>query len=158
MRATFDEWFSTVRSAVGGLCRMSADHPASSRAHEHGAPVCSLIGMRPVDVTDGRARFVMEATEVHSNVRGVVHGGMLATLLDSAMGIAARSLLDDGVGFATTDLSVSFLRAVRPPARLAAEGWVLRAGRRVVFAQAHVVDEDGTLVATGSSSIVVLGS
>ena len=66
------------------------------------------------DVDDGRARLEFEATEDHFNPAGTVHGGVLATLVDTAMGTAVRSLTDDSDVPATSQLTVTYLRPGKP--------------------------------------------
>jgi uncharacterized protein (TIGR00369 family) len=71
---------------------------------------------------------------------------MVATLLDTAMGSACWTLLEDDEDFLTADLRVEFLRAARP-GTLRAEGTVIQRSRRVAFCSAELFDADGTLVA-----------
>ncbi len=80
----------------------------------------------------------------HLNINGVVHGGVYATILDTAMGGAVVTLLRDGETTATTSIYVEFLRAAREGATLTARGAVLRRGRHVAFAEGNLTDSDGT--------------
>ena len=66
------------------------------------------MGVRDEEAADGRARFVFEAEARHLNPSGAVHGGVLATLVDAAMGLAARTRTDEGVP-ATSQLTISYL-------------------------------------------------
>ena len=77
------------------------------------------------------------------NVSGIVHGGVICTLLDVAMGSAAR--VKAGVPVMTIDMHVMFLNAVRGP--VIAEGRVIRAGRSILFAEGEITDETGETVA-----------
>ncbi len=79
----------------------------------------------------------------HLNINGVVHGGVYATILDTAMGGSVVSLLQEGETTATTSLYVEFLRAARAGAVLTAVGRVLRRGRHIAFAEGHLVGPDG---------------
>jgi uncharacterized protein (TIGR00369 family) len=86
-----------------------------------------------------------------------VHGGIYATLLDSAAGCAVHSTLEAGVGYTSLDLSVKFLGAVRTstgPVR--ATGTVRHRGRRTALADAELTDRDGRLLATAQSSCLLL--
>jgi len=77
----------------------------------------------------------------------VVHGGMVATLLDTAMGGACANSLDEGESFLTADLHVEFFRPARP-GTLHAEGRVVQRSRRVAFCAADLTDAEGALLAS----------
>jgi acyl-CoA thioesterase len=79
----------------------------------------------------------------HLNINGVVHGGVYATILDTAMGGAVVSLLTEEETAATTSLYVEFLRAAREGEHLSARGHVLRRGRHVAFAEGALVGSEG---------------
>ena len=76
------------------------------------APMLQTVGAQLTEVAEGRAVFTSTPSEYHYNPAGVVHGGMAATLLDSAMGIAVLSSLPAGMIFTTLELKVNFLRAM----------------------------------------------
>jgi uncharacterized protein (TIGR00369 family) len=80
----------------------------------------------------------------HLNINGVVHGGVYATILDTAMGASVVSLLREGETTATTSLYVEFLRAAREGDTLTARGEVLRRGRHIAFAEGNLFGADGT--------------
>jgi uncharacterized protein (TIGR00369 family) len=121
-------------------------------------PIARLIGTSLAEVEFGRAVFELEPTEWHYNPIGVVHGGVAATLLDSAMGCAVQSTLTAGVGYTTTDLQVRYVRAMGTdtgPVR--AEGTVVHAGRRLVTAQGQIIAKDsGKLIAHATTACMVL--
>jgi uncharacterized protein (TIGR00369 family) len=79
----------------------------------------------------------------HLNINGVVHGGVYATILDTAMGAAVVSLLGEGETTATTSLYVEFLRAAREGETLTARGDVLRRGRHIAFAEGNLSGSEG---------------
>lgn len=79
----------------------------------------------------------------HLNINEVVHGGVYATILDTAMGAAVVSLLQEGETTATTSLYVEFLRAARKGDTLSARGEVLRRGRHIAFAEGNLFDAEG---------------
>jgi uncharacterized protein (TIGR00369 family) len=99
------------------------------------------LGARVTDVEEGRARLEFEATEDHLNPAGTVHGGVLATLVDTAMGTAVRSATDDGDVPATSQLSVTYLRPGKP-GRLTVEARVRTRGEHLTVCEADV-DQDG---------------
>lgn len=121
-------------------------------------PVAVLLGFEPPLVEHGRATFAVEPGEHLYNPIGTVHGGMLATLLDSAMGCAVHSTLPAGVGYTTVDLNVTFVRPVtRDTGRVECVAEVVHAGRSIATATARIVDGDGRLYATATTTCMILG-
>ena len=119
-------------------------------------PMGLLMGMDLVEVEVGRAVFTCLPDESHYNTIGIVHGGLVCTLLDSAAGCAVQSTLPAGVGYTSIDLNVSYLRPLRQSTgRITVEGRVLKPGRRVAFTEGRVTDEAGTLLATATSSLLI---
>ena len=117
----------------------------------------TLIGMRGVSVEEGRVVFELEPGPEHANPMGTTHGGILATILDSAMTCAVHSVLPAGRVPTTLDLQVRYLRPVPPGmGRLEAEGRAVHVGGRVGTAEGRVTGEDGTLYATATTSCMVL--
>lgn len=115
-------------------------------------PYWSLLGIELVDAERGHVTLRLPMREALATRRpDVMHGGAIASLVDAASGSAVATLRDPEddtwAGHATTDLNVSYLRAVRGEAR--AEGRVLRAGRTTVFVAVEVRDEAGELAAAG---------
>jgi len=120
-------------------------------------PIGRTLGFSLVEVDRGRAVFEGTPGEMHYNPMGGVHGGYAATLLDSACGIAVHSMLKPDQGFTTLELKVSYLRGMNDttgPVR--AEGRVVNVGRRVAFAEADIRDSEGRLMATATSTLLVL--
>lgn len=121
-------------------------------------PIAVLMGFEPIGVDDGVAVFALEPGEHLYNPIGGVHGGAIATLIDSVTGCAVQTTLPAGVGYATTSLEVKFHRPVtRDSGRIVAEGRVIHRGSRVAVAEAKVTDEStGKLVASGSATCMLL--
>ena len=96
--------------------------------------------------------------ERHLNPAGIVHGGYIATILDTACGCACHSALAANTGFATLELKVSYHRAVTTKTgNVRAEGRLLSISRRTAFSEAKLMDENGTLLlASASSSLILL--
>ena len=93
------------------------------------APIQDLMGFRLVEVEDGRVAFRAEPGEQHYNPIGVVHGGLAATLLDSAMGASVHSTLPLGTGYSTLETKFNLVRAVTAESgSLLAEGRVVHRG------------------------------
>jgi uncharacterized protein (TIGR00369 family) len=118
-------------------------------------PFARLIGADLVSVGDGVAVFRCTPDESTYNPLGLVHGGVLCTLLDSAAGCAVHSQLPAGVGFSSIEIKVSFLRPANG-ATLEIEGRSLRVGRQVAFAEAYARNGDGKLVGHATTSIAVM--
>jgi uncharacterized protein (TIGR00369 family) len=119
-------------------------------------PFAALTGAQLVSVDDGVAVFRFTPEESTLNPLGVVHGGMLCTLLDSAAGCAVHTQLPAGVGMSSIEIKVTFLSAVKARGgTLEVEGRALRVGRQVAFAEAHARAGDRKLVAHATTSIAL---
>jgi uncharacterized protein (TIGR00369 family) len=120
-------------------------------------PIAELIGARLVSIGEGTVRFECTPDESVYNPIGLVHGGLLCTLLDSAAACAVHSLLPAGVAYSTIEIKVSFLAPVRADVgTLQVEGRVLRAGRQIAFAEAHARTATGKLVGHATSSLALI--
>lgn len=120
-------------------------------------PIMQMLDMEPeMEVDEGRVVVYLNPQEFHYNPLGTVHGGVLATLLDTATGCAVHSTLPAGFGYTSVDLSTKFLRPVTVRSgRLRCEGTVLSRGRRTALAEARLTDGDGRLVAYATSTCLL---
>jgi len=119
-------------------------------------PVMDTIDVCGFTAEEGRVVVEMQAQEFHYNPLGGMHGGMIATLLDTAAGCSVHSTLAVGEGYTSLDLTTKFLRAVTVDSGLLrCEGTVLQRGRRTALAQAQLRDEAGRLVAHATSSCMI---
>jgi uncharacterized protein (TIGR00369 family) len=119
-------------------------------------PIASTLGFDLELVEEGRAVFALDPGEHHYNPIGSVHGGVLATLLDSAAGCAVHSTLPAGFGYTSVDLNVKFVRGLTADSgRVRAEGVVVNRGRRLALAEATLRDKEGRLLATATSSCLI---
>jgi len=110
-----------------------------------------------VEVGDGRAVFEGVPGPHAYNLIGSVHGGYAATLLDSACGCAVHSKLSAAQAYTTLELKVSYLRGMTSQTGVVrAEGTVLNLGRRVAFAEARLTDTSGKLLATATSTLLIV--
>jgi len=119
--------------------------------------VWRTLGYRGVEQGDGRSVIEWDATPdycFHGPSGPIVHGGLVATLLDTAMGGACWTLMAEDEDFLTADLRVEFMRSARP-GTLRAEGRVVQRSRRVVFCAAELHDPDGTLLAAARCTQIV---
>jgi uncharacterized protein (TIGR00369 family) len=120
-------------------------------------PIAMLMGARMVVVEPGTVVFEREPDESVYNPLGMVRGGLVCTLADTASACAVQSTLDKGFTYTSIDLNVSYLRAVSAGSGvLRATGVVTKPGRRVAFARAEIVDGAGKVVATATTSCLVM--
>jgi len=117
-------------------------------------PFYAWSGMRVLRVEPGEVDVAMDVGPEHLNLRGLLHGGMVATLADTASGLAVRSALGRGLAHATVQLDVRFLRA-GGPGTLEARGRAVRVGRTIAFAEADIVDGTGETIARASATHAV---
>jgi uncharacterized protein (TIGR00369 family) len=120
-------------------------------------PIAALLNFDLVELREGHAVFAVDPAEYHYNPIGVVHGGLAATLLDSAMGCAVHSTLPAGAGYTTLEIKVNFIRAMTAETgRVRCEGKVVHVGGRTATAEGRVVDEAGKLYAHGTTTCLIL--
>jgi uncharacterized protein (TIGR00369 family) len=120
------------------------------------APISGLMEFGIGTVTVGEVTFTCLPDESSYNPIGVVHGGLVCTILDSVTACAVHSTLPVGIGYTSLDISVSYLRPVTATSGLlTARGWVTRAGRRAAFSEGEVRTPDGKVVATAKSTCLV---
>ena len=120
-------------------------------------PIASLLGFRPVEVEPGYVVFEVTPDESVYNPIGTVHGGLVCTLADTVEACAVHSTLDAGFAYTSIDLNVSYTRPVtRDSGTLRATGSVVKPGRRVAFSRAEIADASGKVVATATSSCLVM--
>ena len=119
------------------------------------APYPQLIGMTLVAIDFDRCRIELDLGDRHMQPFGIVHGGVLAALVDTATFWAGYLRLPEGAGLVNVDLKLNYLKAVER-GHLRAEGRCLRAGRQISYAEASVFDATGELVAHGTSTLMAL--
>jgi uncharacterized protein (TIGR00369 family) len=120
-------------------------------------PVMRALDFEGISFGAGRAAFRLTPREFHYNPLGTVHGGVFATLLDSACGCAVHTMLPAGVFYTSLDLSVKFLRPVTvDTGPITADGTVVHLGRRTALAEARITDAAGKVYVTATSSCLLL--
>lgn len=139
------------REGLTGLEHMEA----ALRGEIPGAPIGALMGFRLTEVSKGEVRFEGTPDETTCNPMGAVHGGLMCTVLDSAVGCAVQTTLPAGVGYTSVEIKVNYLRPVFAGTPLFAKGWVTKPGRRVAFAEGEIRDAADKVVATASSTCLV---
>jgi uncharacterized protein (TIGR00369 family) len=121
-------------------------------------PIATLLGFDLVEVDEGRVVFAVEPNDSHYNPIGMVHGGLAATLIDSATGCAVHTTLPAGTGYTTTDVQVRFVRPItRDTGRIECVGQVVHRGRTLATAEARLSSGD-RLLAHGTASLLILPS
>jgi uncharacterized protein (TIGR00369 family) len=118
-------------------------------------PIATLLGFHLTSIEPGQAIFEYEATERHANPMGTLHGGILCTIADSAMGMAYASLLEAGESFTTLEMKINFLRPVWQ-GKLRAIGRVIKSGRTIGLVECDVLDEKDQLIAHATSTCMTL--
>lgn len=118
-------------------------------------PFADLLGLQVERTGTGEATAWVEVGEQHQNPHGVVHGAVVFALIDTSMGGAAVSILEEGQRPATIEVQVRFFSPVLA-GRLEARTTVVRPGRRIIHLESRVTDATGKLVATGTGSFAVL--
>ncbi|MFI7498826.1 PaaI family thioesterase [Streptomyces sp. NPDC049687] len=121
-----------------------------------GPPISYSIDFALDEVEPGRAVFSLTPGEEHYNPIGSVHGGIFATLLDSAAGCAVQSTLPQGVAYTSLDLTVKFLRRITvDTGTVRAIGTVVSQSRQTALAQAQLFDGSDRLLAHATSSCML---
>ena len=118
-------------------------------------PFAKLLGLELEDIGGGTATLALNVKKRLTQNTGLVHGGAIASLIDTATAFAILSLLPPKEKVTTVDLTISYLRPVSK-GRLRAVSRVLRAGRRLFVVSAEVYDEDGNLATTALSTYIKL--
>jgi uncharacterized protein (TIGR00369 family) len=120
------------------------------------APMFDLLGFRLVEAEHGRTVFEGSPAAGHYNPFGVAHGGLAASMLDSALGLAIYSTLPAGNAITTLELKVNLVRAItKDTGPLRAEGRVIHCGRTVATADSDLKDASGKLYAHANTTCMI---
>lgn len=125
------------------------------RTRIEGSPYHAWSGITLDSIEPGHVVLRMTLAEHHLNPQGVVHGGVVAGLLDSACGMSLRTLLPAGVQHQTIQLNVNYIYATAS-GELVGRGRAIHSGRRTGVSEAEVVDSSGRLVARGTATFLKL--
>ena len=121
----------------------------------HSLPFANLIGMKLVDLQPDTSVISIEMRDDLRQPSGVLHGGVTATLVDTAMAFAVRTRLAPTEATATIDLTVHYLRP-HISGTFICTARVVRAGKRIFTVSADVVNDDGQHIATAVSTYTKL--
>jgi acyl-CoA thioesterase len=120
------------------------------------SPMGVMLGMRLVEVSDGEAVVEAVPSPKFYNYQMRMHGGYAATLIDTGLGCAVQTKLDQGVGYGTIELKVNYVRKlVAETGTVRCTGKVIHAGRTMFTAEARIAGLDGKLYAHGSGTFLV---
>jgi uncharacterized protein (TIGR00369 family) len=120
------------------------------------AAIAQTLDFVVMEVRPGVAVFQGTPLPRHLNPLGTVHGGWVATLLDSALGCAIHTMMPPGRGYTTAELGVNYVKGLTPKVqRVRAEGKVIHCGRQLATAEARLVGPDGTLYAHATTTCLV---
>jgi len=150
-------WQDPMPGAKAGARMSGLDYLRAMAAGElPPPPMLITMGMRMAEVEEGRVVFFVEPDEYHYNPIGVVHGGLAATMADSAMGCAVHSTLPAGAGYTTLEFKINFVRPLtRDTGRVHCEARTIHVGGRVATAEARLTDAEGRLYAHATTTCMV---
>ena len=127
-----------------------------ARGEIAGVPIGDTLGFRLAEVEKGLVVLFGSPDRRSYNLIGTVHGGWSATILDSALALAALSTLEPDQGFTTVDIRINYLRPITlGTGEVRAEGRVLQGGRRLAYCEAKLTDRGGKLLAHGTGSCMI---
>jgi uncharacterized protein (TIGR00369 family) len=151
-------WQDPVEGAKKGLQLSGMDYlNAISQGDLPIPPIMNTLDIRIGSIEPGKAIFEFEPKEFHYNPLGTVHGGVISTLLDSAMGCSLHSTLPKGTGYTTLELKVNFLRPITTKTKkLICIGKVINAGNKTALTEAQLVDDAGKIYAHGVSTCMLI--
>jgi len=142
----------SVMSTMSGLVFMqqiaSGELPAP--------PISKVMGLKLVEVEEGRVLFTGQPDSELLNPIGTVHGGFAATILDSALACCVQTKCATGSASTTIEFKVNFIRPIKPDnGRVFCEGRVLHFGRTIATSEAKLVDQNGKLLAHGTETCAI---
>lgn len=118
-------------------------------------PITALLGMSLRSAEQGQAVIEYEAAERHANAMGTLHGGVLCTMADTAMGVAFYTALEENESLTTLELKINYLKPVWK-GKLTASARVVKRGKTVGLLECDITDEEGQLVARASSTFMAI--
>ena len=137
------------------MAELNPEYLAALYRAVNGSPFPLHMGMRLVLVEPDRSRVQLDIARHHLQPFGIVHGGAVATLIDTATFWTGFSGIPEDSGLVNVDLKLNYLATARA-GRLIAEGRTIRTGKTLLYAEATVKGEDGSLVAHGTSTLMAL--
>lgn len=119
------------------------------------SPYPTHMSMQLAAIDFDTALIEMALGHKHLQPYGIVHGGVLATLIDTSTFWAAYLRIPEEAGLVNIDLKLNYLKPVQA-GKLSAEGQCIKAGRSISYAEAKILDEDRKMIAHGTSTLMIL--
>ena len=141
---------------AGATKALTAEESALLEKIFRQVPYVRLLGLEFVSAERGAATFALDAREELTRMGGILHGGAVVSLMDTAAACAVHTLLEPSGRTVTVDLTVHFLNPAGS-GRVEARATVLRRGRRVIILGVEARDDAGTLIATSTMTYYVQG-
>ena len=116
------------------------------------SPFYRYMGMEALDSEDGQSHFRLAISDNHKNLYGILHGGVIATILDSTCSIAVASLLEPGEFSYTLDQRINYIGNTRGGV-LYGRGKTLHKGRKTAVSEGEIRDEEGSLIEVGMNTL-----
>ena len=118
-------------------------------------PYVRLLKMTIDDITEGMARLAMPVDyDIHTNLYKVAHGGSIASLADTAMGVACATV---GKPVVTIDMNINYIRSAEQQTVIYCTATVIHNGKHTLVVEAEVVDGQGRLVAKARGTFFIIG-
>ena len=156
LRAAIDGLSEEQARTLAGWAGMVSRQPRARAGERSVGPLGDALGITSELQEGGRCRMRLQVDPGWHNPHGVVHGGVVYTLIDYSMGGAVTSALTAGQHCTSIEVKVSYLASVRE-GTLTVDSSVVKQGRNVAFVESKVTDDAGRLVATGSGSMFIFG-
>lgn len=119
-------------------------------------PMAGALSFQLTGVGEGRCVFTGTPNTQFYNPLGTIHGGWIATLLDSCMGCAVHTTLEAGLAYTSLEIKVNFVKAVTAATGdVRAEGTVTSRGRRIATAEGRLIDSAGRVLALGTTTCLI---
>jgi len=128
---------------------------ARLRDKSYAPPIMRTLGMKLIELEEGRVVMTLKADKKFHNPMGTLHGGVMTDLADACMGVAIMSTLSDDESFTTLEVKMNFLRPVIE-GELTAEAKVVHRGRTVAMTEVTLKNQEGKDVARGTATQMVL--
>jgi len=135
--------------------KLNPDYLYAVRELINNCPYFRLLSMKVLELSPGHALMEAVVEEKHLQAFGFVHGGALASIIDTAAFWSAFCDLDENTGITTVDLKLNYLAPVKE-GKLIARGKRLKLGKTLGLGEAEILSEDGKLIAQGTSTLIVL--
>ncbi len=135
--------------------RINPEYAKTIKSGTNDCPYFRLQSMKIIDFDIGSSHLEIEVHEKHLQPFGIVHGGVFSTIIDAAVFWSVYGEVEEGIGMTTVDLNVNFL-APTASGKLIALGRRIKLGKTIGLGEAEVTDEEGRILAHGTSTVMIL--